>query len=72
MLDVGDLREGVDNIKELAELGEFVEKELENLNLRGVGTNLACLNGVLPSWENLSFLVKGAEAIEEKISRKKA
>ena len=70
MLDVGDLREGVDNIKELAELGEFVEKELENLNLRGVGTNLACLNGVLPSWENLSFLVKGAEAIEEKIKRK--
>ena len=69
MLDVGDLREGVDNIPELVELGKLCES-LPHLNLRGVGTNHACLNGVLPSYENLSFLIQGAEAIEEAIGRK--
>lgn len=69
MLDVGDLREGVDNIPELVELAKVCES-LPNLNLRGVGTNHACLNGVLPTWENLSFLVEGAEAVEAAIGRK--
>ena len=69
MLDVGDLREGVDNIPELVELAKLCES-LPNLRLRGVGTNHACLNGVLPSWENLSFLVEGAEAVETAIGRK--
>ena len=69
MLDVGDLREGVDNIDELVELAVLCEK-LENLNLCGVGTNHACLNGVLPTYENLSFLVEGAEAIARAIGRR--
>ena len=69
MLDVGDLREGVDNIPELVELSILCEG-LPNLNLRGIGTNLACMNGVLPTWENLSFLVEGAEAVEAAIGRK--
>ena len=69
MLDVGDLREGVDNIPELVELAKLCES-LPNLNLRGIGTNLACMNGVLPTWENLSFLVEGAEAVESAIGRK--
>ena len=69
MLDVGDLREGVDNIAELVELARLCER-LPNLRLRGVGTNLACMNGVLPSEENLSFLVEGAEAVEAAIGRK--
>ncbi|MBQ6685908.1 MAG: alanine racemase [Firmicutes bacterium] len=69
MLDVGDLREGVDNIPELVKLALLVE-DLPFLNLRGIGTNLACLNGVLPTWENLSFLVEGAEAVEHAIGRK--
>ena len=69
MLDVGDLREGVDNIPELVELAKLCE-QLPNLRLRGVGTNLACMNGVLPSWENLTFLVEGAEAVEAAIGRK--
>ena len=68
MLDVGDLREGVDNIPELVELAQLCES-LPNLNLRGVGTNLACMNGVLPTWENLTFLVEGAEAVEAAIGR---
>ena len=68
MLDVGDLREGVDNIPELVELAQLCER-LPNLNLRGVGTNLACMNGVLPTYENLTFLVEGAEAVEDAIGR---
>ena len=68
MLDVGDLREGVDNIPELVALAKLCES-LPNLRLRGVGTNLACMNGVLPTYENLSFLVEGAEAVEEAIGR---
>ena len=69
MLDVGDLREGVDNIPALVKLAELCES-LPNLRLRGVGTNHACLNGVLPTYENLSFLVEGAEAVENAIGRK--
>ena len=70
MLDVGDLREGVPAVSELVSLALTVEKELSGLRLSGVGTNLACLNGVLPSEENLSFLVSGAEAVEAAIGRK--
>ncbi len=69
MLDVGDLREGVDNIPELVELAELCE-QLPNLRLRGVGANHACMNGILPTFENLSFLVEGAEAVEAAIGRK--
>ena len=69
MLDVGDLREGVDNIPDLVELALLCES-LPNLCLKGVGTNHACLNGVLPDYENLSFLVEGAEAVEKAIGRK--
>jgi predicted amino acid racemase len=69
MLDVGDLREGVDNIPALVALAKLCESQ-PNLRLRGVGTNLACMNGVLPTWENLSFLVEGTEAVETAIGRK--
>ncbi len=69
MLDVGDLREGVETISDLVELATLCES-LPNLRLKGVGTNHACLNGVLPSYENLSFLVSGAEAVEKAIGRK--
>ena len=69
MMDVGDLREGVDNIPELVEMAKHCEA-LPHLNLCGVGANHACLNGVLPSYENLSFLIEGADAIEKAIARK--
>ena len=69
MLDVGDLREGVDNIPELVELAQLCEN-LPNLRLRGVGTGYACLNGVLPTEENMAFLLEGVEAVEDAIGRK--
>ena len=68
MIDVGDLREGVDNIPELVELAQLCEA-LPNLRLRGIGTNHACLNGVLPNEENLAFFVEAAEAVERAIGR---
>ncbi len=68
MLDVGDLREGAESIEELVDLARFCEG-LEHLRLRGVGTNLACLSGVLPNEENLSLLVEGACAVERAIGR---
>ena len=70
MLDVGDLREGFDSIEALTELAAYAEENLKNVRVRGVGTNLACLNGVLPCEENLSFLVQGARAVEKTIGRK--
>ena len=70
MLDVGDLREGVETIDALTELALYCEKELTYLRVRGVGTNLACLNGVLPCEENLNFLLEGAKAVEQAIGRK--
>lgn len=68
MLDVGDLREGVTDIETLCDRARLAE-QLPNLRLLGVGTNVACLNGVLPTPENLGFLVKGAEAVEAVIGR---
>ncbi len=70
MLDVGDRREGVETAQQLCELAVLVEQELPHLRLRGVGTSLACLNGILPTYENLDGLVKAAEAVEERIGRK--
>ena len=69
MLDVGDLREGVDSVDALVKLAVFVEENLKNLKLRGVGTNLACLNGVLPDEKNLSYLLEGKRAVEKAIGR---
>lgn len=69
MIDVGDRREGVDNIPELVELARLCEN-LPNLHLSGIGTSHACLNGILPTRENLGFLVEAAEAVEQAIGRK--
>ena len=69
MMDVGDLREGVEDIPALVALAELCER-LPHLCLRGVGTNHACMNGILPTYENLSFLIAGAEAVEAAIGRK--
>lgn len=69
MLDVGDLREGVDSVEKLCRLAALVEKELPHLRLRGVGTALACLNGVLPTPENLTVLADAAGAVEQEIGR---
>jgi len=65
MVDLGDLREG---IFEEQELFDTVEKvlDMEHITLRGLGTNLTCYGGVLPSEDNLTRLVTLKKKLEEK------
>lgn len=64
MVDLGDLREGV--WFEQAE--EMVPQilSLDGVGLVGIGTNLTCLGGVLPTEENLSALCTIAERIRSR------
>ena len=59
MVDVGDLREGVmpDRIVALA----MAASKLPNLELLGLGANLACYGGVIPSVENMRILIEARE-----------
>jgi predicted amino acid racemase len=68
MLDTGDLREGAADPEELCELAMLAE-QLPHLHLLGVGAAFACLNGVLPTYENLTYLVNSAELVEARIGR---
>src|SRR6056297_2222513 len=67
MIEMGDLREGV--------LGEdfvnFYGKifELPNIEVVGIGTNLNCLNGVMPSHDKLIQLSLYEQLIEARFKR---
>lgn len=62
MVDLGDLREGVwpDDVV------PFVRgiRELSGIRVTGLGANLACLGGVVPSTDNMNRLVALAEEVE--------
>lgn len=68
MIEMGDLREGV--------LGENVIDfysrifELPNIEVIGLGTNLNCLHGVMPSQDKLIQLSLYEQVIEAKFNRK--
>lgn len=64
MVDVGDLREGV--LPE--DLTDFIDKlkGLPFIEIKGIGTNVGCYGGVLPSVENTEILVKLKKHLEEK------
>ena len=70
MLDLGDLREGVFDEGEFINLAEYVEYNLQNIELCGVGTNLGCYGSIMPTEENLGRLCDIAEKIESKINRR--
>ncbi|HHX79735.1 MAG TPA: alanine/ornithine racemase family PLP-dependent enzyme [Acholeplasmataceae bacterium] len=63
MFDLGDLREGIfyqdEYLKTVAEI-----LNLSNLRLTGIGTNLTCYGGIIPTKENLSELIKIKKEIE--------
>lgn len=63
MIDLGDLREGFWPDDVLKAAREIVE--LPNLKLQGVGTNLTCYGGVIPTRENMQNLVDWAHRIED-------
>ncbi len=58
MVDVGDLREGV--------LPERRTALLKGIRIVGVGTNMGCFGGILPTLHNLNLLLEIGREIEEK------
>ena len=62
MVDLGDLREGI----WLDDIISFVREaiKLEGVRIKGIGTNLACFGGVVPSEDNMKQLVGLANEIE--------
>lgn len=62
MVELGDLREGIAP-EELAAAAAFTET-LRGLHLRGIGTNLACHSGVMPSAASMAELSRLAELVE--------
>ncbi|MBS4535389.1 alanine/ornithine racemase family PLP-dependent enzyme [Clostridium sp. D2Q-14] len=69
MIDLGDLREG---IFDESKIYDSVEKILnfKGIKLLGLGTNLTCYGGVIPSRDNLNRLVEIGENIEKKFNIK--
>jgi predicted amino acid racemase len=68
MIEMGDLREGVMG----DELMDFYAKifELPNIEVVGIGANLNCLNGVMPSHDKLIQLSLYEQLIEAKFNKK--
>ncbi|GAB6189175.1 lysine racemase [Marinitoga arctica] len=68
MVDVGDLREGVWYENAVDEI--ICSQKYSNICLKGIGTNLGCFGGVLPSVENMNILLEIRNEIEEILNRK--
>jgi predicted amino acid racemase len=68
MVDVGDLREGVlqENVLEIAK--QF--NSFKGIKLVGLGTNMGCFGGILPSSHNLGVLVELGRAVENQLGLK--
>lgn len=69
MIDLGDLREGIycENSDGILAAAEAVVRE-RALELYGVGTNLTCFGGVMPSPENLGILVDIADDLRRRFT----
>jgi predicted amino acid racemase len=63
MVEMGDRREGV--MPDDALSAARTIHELPAIDLIGVGTNLVCIGGVLPTVENTQALIDVAESIEQ-------
>lgn len=63
MIDLGDLREGVLE----SQLDDFIAElpELKRAKFAGVGTNLTCFGGILPSVENMQGLVAAHHKLQD-------
>lgn len=68
MVEMGDLREGVLGEEVLEFYGEVFE--LPGIEIIGLGTNLNCLHGVMPSQDKLIQLSLYEQLIEAKFNRK--
>ncbi len=63
MVDVGDLREGVWYSKAAEEIEKI--KDVSNVRLYGIGTNLGCYGGVIPDEERMNILISVARKLKE-------
>ncbi|MFO8050415.1 MAG: alanine/ornithine racemase family PLP-dependent enzyme [Thermoplasmatota archaeon] len=63
MVEMGEIREGM-NIEELLPAVVRI-LDLKGLELRGIGMNLACLSGVIPTAEKMIMFDSVVESIEE-------
>ncbi|MDU4960731.1 MAG: alanine/ornithine racemase family PLP-dependent enzyme [Sporomusaceae bacterium] len=68
MIDVGDRREGV--LAENALRAAAAVAAIPGVHLSGIGTNMGCFGGVLPSCDNLGLLVRLTRLIEDRLDRK--
>ena len=69
MIDLGDLREGIFYESELYKTIEMVLK-FKHIILKGIGVNLTCYGGIIPTPETLQKLIEYKEKIETKYSIK--
>lgn len=70
MTDLGDLREGFWDKKELVDVCERVERDLPHVQLAGIGVNLTCYGSTKPTPEKMNELVGLARQVEQRIGRK--
>ena len=70
MTDLGDLREGFWDKKELVDVCERVERDLPHVQLAGIGVNLTCYGSTKPTPEKMNELVGLARQGEQRIGRK--
>lgn len=66
MVDVGDLREGV-LVKDFM---SFIKKalEIDGVEILGIGTNVGCYGGVLPTRENTQILLDLKDKVQEEFN----
>lgn len=65
MIDLGDLREGI-LPNEVISFGQKILK-LAHIQWQGIGTNLTCYGGIIPTPTNLSQLVNLKEIVKDKL-----
>jgi len=63
MIEMGDRREGIPR----EDIGKIIEEvlQMEGVQIIGLGTNLACLNGVKPTQDNMDHLSRLADFHEK-------
>lgn len=63
MIEMGELREGVVRERLLDFFGNILK--LPNIEVVGIGTNLCCMNGVLPDYDKMKLLHESKQEIEK-------
>ncbi len=69
MVDIGDLREGLYYKERILEALRVV-KSLKNINIKGIGTNLTCYGGIIPSVKTLQKLIDIIKMSEQMVGIK--